>query len=391
MISPLNQKPEAYETLTGKILPCGLLILLTGMFWIGERSDYHKAFYALLAFPTLIASAMRPAITKNLMKNGIFLAFLSFALYTMVSILWSGTDASTTSLLKRPIYISMLFLCVTLIILDSEKKLEAILLLSIGIATISALVSIIYYISTDSSGRLPGYRALYNPLLTSHVYGMFTAMSVALLFTVREKRLLAVLFSLACLLSLLLLTGSRTPLLALACTFAWLILLYRNRTAMIALACTIAFGALLILLSPESITSRGLSYRPEIWHQAWLQISERPWLGHGYDHMMVFWVQGIDYAFADPHNMELAILFSGGLIGLALWLTLYAVALLFAWRNRDHTLTVIASAALIFGFAAGLTEGNSFMSRPKEHWFLIWIPFSLLAACWALKRERQHA
>lgn len=390
----MNIKPstlvKTHEILTNYILPCGLIILLTGMFWIGERPYYHKAFYAFLAIPTLIALTIDSTTLKKTASTGIFLAFIAFSLYTMLSISWSGTDDATASLLKRPLYISMLFFCVTLIALNSHERLEKILLLSIGLASISALASIIYYFSHDTASRLPGYRALYNPLLTSHVYGMFTAMAAALLFIRRGKSLIAVLCAIACLTALLLLTGSRTPLLALAATFAWLILLYRNHKAMIILACIVAAAMLLVILSPENLTNRGLSYRPEIWNQAWLQISERLWFGHGYDHAMIFWVEGFKHAFADPHNMELAILFSGGVIGLCLWLTLYLTAILFAWRNHTDTLTAMASAALVFGFTAGLTEGNSFMSRPKEHWFLIWIPFSLLAASWVLKRENKH-
>lgn len=389
----MNNKSPAltkfHEVLLEYILPCGLIIVLTGMFWIGERSYYHKAFYAFLAIPTLISLIIAPATIQKTAKTGIFLAFMAFSFYTMLSIAWSGTDDSTTSLLKRPLYISMLFFCTSLIALNSHERLEKILLLCIGLATISALISIIYYLSYDTASRLPGYRALYNPLLTSHVYGMFTAMAAALLFISRGKSLLAVLFALTCLSALLLLTGSRTPLLALTLTFAWLTLLYRSRRAAAILACTTAVGILIIALYPENITSRGLSYRPEIWHQAWLQITERPWLGYGYEHSMIFWITGVDYAFADPHNMELAILFSGGVIGLTLWLTLYVTALLFSWRNRTDHLTAMASAALVFGFAAGLTEGNAFMSRPKEHWFLIWIPFALIAASWALKLEQK--
>lgn len=381
---------KTHKALTSYILPLGFLILLTGMFWIGERPNYHKAFYAFLAIPTLLALTIKPNVILKLSRNGIFIAFIIFSLYTILSIAWSGTDNKTASLIKRPLYIAMLFFCATIVALHSHIRLERILLLSIGLATVSALISTGYYLLYDTTNRLPGYRALYNPLLTSHVYGMFTAMATALLFITRGKRLIAVLCAFLCLTTLLLLTGSRTPLLALAATFAWLILLHRNRKAIIALTALIAAALLLAALSPESLTNRGLSYRPEIWQQAWLQISERPWLGHGYDHEMIFWVKGFKHAFADPHNMELAVLFSGGIIGLCLWLALYLIAIVFAWRNHSDTLTLMASAALVFGFAAGLTEGNSFMSRPKEHWFLIWIPFTLLAASWVLKREKQH-
>jgi O-antigen ligase len=82
--------------------------------------------------------------------------------------------------------------------------------------------------------------------------------------------------------------------------------------------------------------------------------------------------------FADPHNLSLGVLYDCGVVGLALWLSLYAFALVFAWRNRKEPLVMIASTLTVFGFMAGMAEGNAFLSRPKEHWFLIWIPMALL-------------
>ena len=59
-----------------------------------------------------------------------------------------------------------------------------------------------------------------------------------------------------------------------------------------------------------------------------------------------------------------------------------------AVRWRDDALVQIFSATMLYGLAAGITEGGSFISRPKEHWFLIWIPITLLAATtWRLKKH----
>lgn len=73
-----------------------------------------------------------------------------------------------------------------------------------------------------------------------------------------------------------------------------------------------------------------------------------------------------------------------------LWLSLYAAALLYSWRNKDNYFVMIASALLVFGFTAEITEGGSFMSRPKEHWLLIWIPFALLSSAWVANDQRRE-
>jgi O-antigen ligase len=108
------------------------------------------------------------------------------------------------------------------------------------------------------------------------------------------------------------------------------------------------------------------------------QISEHPWLGHGFDSPMTVIIPGVGRTLADPHNIELGVLYAGGIVGLALWMAIYGVAMYFCWAYRKHPGVTLAATWLLFGFASGLTEGSAFMSRPKEHWFLIWIPMALV-------------
>lgn len=380
------------ETIYRYILPAGLVMLLTGMFWIGDRSDYHRLFYATVAFPTLLALIIKPARILQGGHNVIFIAFLVFSAYMLTSTSWSGTDKTTWTLLKRPLYIALFFYCVALLALTAPTRINTSLRVSIAGTACAALISLAIFYSSGGRGRFDGYGALYNPLLTSHVYGCFAALALGFISCAQHKRdLISLLIAFAIFVAMLLATGSRTPLVGVTATVAWIVAVRADRRALgILTVCCIA-AILLITLMPEIVTSRGLSYRPEIWKESWSQISQRVWFGHGFDHPMSFPIEGFKDAFADPHNMELAVLFSGGLAGFALWLILYVVTLRFAWRNRHVPLVVAASAALIYGFAAGLTEGNSFMSRPKEHWFLIWIPFALLAAASIAKRRRvQH-
>ncbi|WP_312374734.1 O-antigen ligase family protein [Stutzerimonas nitrititolerans] len=378
------------DILVRNVLPFGLVALMTGMFWIGDRSDYHRVFYILVALPTFIALLARPHRIAQGASSPIFIVFLAFSGYVLLSILWSGTDKSFGTLLKRPLYIALLFYCVAVVILAAPDRINTVLRISIAGAVCAALISIIVFYGSGGRGRLDGYGALYNPLLTSHVYGCFAALALGLLSSTEHKREHGfLLISIALLAVMLLATGSRTPLVGITATVIWIVMARADRRALWVLAATCVAALLLVAFMPESVTSRGLSYRPEIWKEAWSQISQKPWLGYGYDHPMVFPIKGIEDAFADPHNMELAILFSGGVVGFVLWLALYTVSLWFAWNNRHTPLVVAAAAALVYGFAAGLTEGNSFMSRPKEHWFLIWIPFALLAG--ASLAKRYHA
>ncbi|OKR52380.1 O-antigen ligase family protein, partial [Pseudomonas aeruginosa] len=296
-------------------------------------------------------------------------------------------ENSTGSLLKRPLYIALLFFCAAILALEAPRRLRTATWLAAVGALVSAVVTLLQYHWDASPLRLTGYGALYNPLLSAHVYGAFTALW--LVYWMQSRHVLAPLplLSLAVLGGLLVATGSRTPLVGLAASLVWLVLAGDRKKSLIALALAVAGALLAYVLYPEAIIQRGASFRPEIWADALRQIGEHPWLGHGYDHPMRIALSN-GMLLADPHNIELGVLFAGGIIGLLLWLAIYALAFAFAWKNRQSPAVLLASTWLVFGLASGLTEGNAFLPRPKEHWFLIWIPLALLYALWVQKSAR---
>jgi O-antigen ligase len=373
------------------LLPVGFFVLLTGLFWLGEKSLYHRLYYLLVAVPTLAVFLLRQTgVLKKLLRNPIIIAFILFGAYTILTLFLSDTDHAIISLARRPLNILLLFLAFGLVALKSPGKIFNILSLSAKIAAVCGGLSLTYFLYThyangldlSTIGRFSGYGAIHNPLLTSHVYGFFTAFFLALWFSGQYSRALPLIASLAILAVVVISTGSRTPLLALTITLIWLSLCHGNRRSLIAIGIALSSAFTLLLSFPEAITQRGLSYRPEIWLDAFQQGLEKFWFGHGFEHSLNIHVETTEKVFYDPHNIELAVFLSGGIVGLTLWLALYAIALHYSWRNRDNYLVMISSALLVFGFAAGLTEGGEFLTRPKEHWFLIWIPFALLSSTW---------
>lgn len=381
-----SRREQLGKALGSYVLPIGLFVLLSGLFWIQDRSDYHRFFYALVALPSCMAVFARPALLSDLARSPFGLPFLAFSAYTLLSIAWSETDAAALSLLKRPLYVALLFVGVIAISRTKIDRLRHVLTSAVLTSVIAAIVAFAKW-SPSVDPRLSGYATLHNPLLTSHVFGFYGALSIAA--WIHSRRLFPpVIASVTIvLLSLLVATGSRTPLVGIAVTVIWLAALTQDKRGIIAATTLAATGLTVVTFLPELITDRGLSYRPEIWREAWHQILGAPLLGHGYDAPLEISVEGIPYAFLDPHNMLLAVLYYGGFAGLALWCWLYGSAALACWRERRKPFVFICSAPLIYGLAASMTEGGSFLSRPKEHWFLIWIPFALLAAVTAGHRH----
>jgi O-antigen ligase len=391
--SPTGRLQRSSDWLIRIVLPLGWLVLLTGMFWIGERPHYHKLYYAFLAAPALLAVVLHPRYLRTLFSSPLLVVFVLFSLYTLTTLAWSSTDDPFSSLVKRPLYVLLLFVSAGLLALRAPERLMISLRASGCIATLAALISLGLYLHRGeyTFARFAGYGALYNPLLSAHVYGAFMAFWVATWIVQKSPFDPPALLSLAVLGTLTIATGSRTPLVALVACSAWLMIIAWSKRSLVLLVTGVLAGGLLLTLHPEAITSRGTSSRPEIWEKSWQLILDAPWFGHGYDAPLEIWVATLNYAMADPHNMLLAVLYYCGVVGLVLWLLLYGLAFGLAWRNRKDPLVVIASSLLVFGLAASMTEGGSFISRPKEHWFLIWIPMALMfAAEIKIKTEKQR-
>ena len=361
-------------------LVLGYLLLLTGLFWLPSGSAYTKVFYGLIATPTLFALLITPNRFGHLFREPIVLAFLVFSGWLLLSLSWSGTDEGLSSLAKRPLYILMLFAGCALIALERRELLLQTLRVAAGVATVAALVNLALFIAEPpEDGRLIGTGALRNPLLTSHVLGMFCTywMAVWLSRDLRQDWL-PILMVVSLVLALLA-TGSRTPLMALVLTNLLMLVMAPRRAAYLIGAIALA-TAVCLTFFPDLLLQRGVSYRPQIWADALRQAQEHLWIGHGYHTRFAFRVEDLGWDFSDPHNVELAVLLELGVVGLLLWLVMHGLGLWRCIRQRQDRSFQIAFAMVIYGLAAGLTEGSSFISRPNESWFLIWIPLSLVAA-----------
>ncbi len=380
--APLLDHPITYGWLT-----LGYVALLTGLFWQEDTSAYTKLYYALLATPALVILLAQPTYMKIILREPIVLSYLAFGAWLLLSLTWTSADTSPASLAKRPLYVFMIFAASALLAIKDEQLLLKALRIAAVFASLAALIGLAIFAESPQSGRMIGTGALSNPLLSSHVYGFFCTYWIAIWVADRKSPSWLSMTFAAPLLAALLATGSRTPLVALALTGVWMLALARQR-ALYFLAATIITSVLGLLLAPESLLARGMSYRPELWTEAIQQAYRHVWVGRGYEADFSFLIPGIGHPLTDPHNVELAVLLQLGAIGLTLWITMYVVTVARCLTHRHDPGLQLASALVMYGLAAGLTEGSNFLSRPNENWFLIWIPLSLAAAVSIALRQR---
>lgn len=378
------------QLISCRLLPLGLFVLLSGMFWIIERRLYVSMFYLLIVIPAVVMVLIRPQAVGSILKSNIFIAFLAFASYCLISISWSGAHESVISLIKRPVYVLLLFIACFIVAEKNPAAGERAMKFSAWIALISAIISLWIYAQHDWPGRLPGYGALSNPLLTSHIYGFFLIVWLSYLLSDQCKRPVMIVPPIILLFFLILATGSRTPLVAIVTSTLWIALLAGGRKAWLTVAVLSITGIAVATFYSAALLDRGVSYRPELWADTWQQIQAHPILGHGYHDPLRLYIESLQTTFIEPHNMTLSVFYQGGLVGLLLWLTLYGSAFLASWRYRGHYLVLITAAPLMYGFIAGMTEGGDVIARPKEHWFLIWIPLALIAASVSIAQRNER-
>jgi len=377
---------SAVASFTGKyILPTGFMIFLTALCLIESRSSYHTLLYLFLTLPTVIISLLKPALFKaSLNSTALRVTFLLCAFATL-STAWNDPSIIDSRNIRYIINISLFVLSAAYIHYYQPNFIEKALYVAAAIWAILGLFEIYnFYIQQAQplSARIVGSGSLKNTLLTSHVYGAFATFIISYyLFNRKQNRYpLIYLFILLGLLLFIVQTHSRTPLLGLVAVMACLIFSYRDKhTGYAVLAIIIAF-IVYATLNYNLIISRGLSHRPEIWFIAIQKIQTMPIFGHGIGGDMSIFIKSLNTTFADSHNIHIGLTYYLGLTGLTIWLGLIAYLSKLYIQNKDDLLLATGFPMFIYGLFAGMTEGGNFFTRPKEVWFLVWLPIAILIA-----------
>ena len=381
---------RVFDFLVLWILPIGLLLLLSSLFFVSNRNVLHRIVYILFSVPTLFMLCMRPRELKELLREPLALAFLAFSAWALASLMWSPEPTTDTDLFKRPLNTFMLFGGCGLLLHYRNELFKPIFFSAAVIALVVSLCNLVAFVKGFEPGmRMIGGRgALDNPLLSSHLFGFFSVYWLYVCMT--TQRLNVLWFSapaLAVMLAAVLATGSRTPLVALTLTILWMTFVSRNRRSALLIAGMILGGVGLLLLYPEQITTRGSSFRFELWGMSLQRIAEHPWIGHSYDSELYLTLADGN-ELREPHSFALGVLYYVGIIGFIPWIFMLGWGLYKGLKERAQPLFILASSLLAYGIGAGLTEGGGILSRPKEHWFLLWIPLAIITGLSMAQRRR---
>ena len=376
----LTQQPNWERWLCHIWLPLGLTIQLTGFFWLPSTHSYKVVVTDLLLVPALLSLfSLKPFICFR--HSWIFQLALLYIMY-MATIPFLNSNPEPEKYVKWSFYILLYLIAVGARADISPQNLRHILLAS----AITCGLAILYALFRDGIGhqlqlpnyRLTGYAALYNPLMSGHLFGFFfiVALSVAL-NEIQQSRIhwMALAAALTCLLGIIM-SGSRAPLVAVSITTFYIILSQCPtplRTRILAIFSL--FLALIWIIFWDKLSERGLSLRPQIWIEVIRQSLAHPWIGTGLNADLNIQIDDIPDPFVATHNVILTALFYGGAIGVMLLVALQGGAFWLGHRMR-HKFTEAALAAelSLYGFITLQFDSGSLISRPTECWLLLWLP-----------------
>ncbi len=365
------------------ILPIGFFFFLTGILFFSSMSAYHAQIYLFLILPALILTIFKFKALTPLFSSRSFQLLLILFSFIILSFLWNNIEVSDMTKLKRLLLILVFIISLVYLNLNNKKRIIQILLVASIIYAITGFYSIIdaYIVNTTPvTIRLIGVGNLSNPLLSSHIYGIFTVF-IAGYYSAMPKTTLKSLFLaflIISMLSFILFTQARTPLIGLAGAFVFLLWLQQSKKALYIAIALFMFAVIFIVINFESISERGLSYRPELWAFTFEKISLRPLLGYGIGAELLIYIEGANKTFSEAHNIHLGLTYFLGGLGLLIWLLFLSSLFIFVVKNKQTPLVKIGGLMLAYGMVAGLTEGSNIFTRPKEVWFLTWLPISLI-------------
>lgn len=376
-------KQRVFDFICLWLLPVGLLLLLSDLYFLPGRSLHHKLYYGLFSIPTLIAIILRPKELKEILRDPIVLGFMLFAAWAMASLMWTNGEEDFVGSLKPALHLLMLFWGCALLTRYRSESLQPVFFAAAVIALVATVYNLYMFISHFApEDRMIGAGAFDNPLLSSHAFGFFCIYWLTLGMTCKRPQILFIAIpAFTIMFAALLATGSRTPLVAVVMAMVWLSFICWNRRSLALMSMLVVGGAVVVALFWEMLISRGSSFRLDLWSMVLALIEQRPWIGYGYEATLGLELPGTGgYIVSEPHNFALGVLYYTGILGFTPWLFMQVWGLYSSWRHRVQPLFILASAWLVYGIGAGLTEGGGILPRPKEHWYLLWIPLALIAA-----------
>jgi O-antigen ligase len=360
-------------------------VFIAGYFLLPMAAG-HRNLYYILVFPAVLL--LWRELVDYYRDNLLAKLVLVYIFYMLSTLAWTSDYDTGEALATIGYALALLSFCWISGYLWTEqaRRMDMLAHRSIWLAAAAALVSIIVWYSNNPfpSSRVITLGVMHHENKASCAYGLFLLLCVYYLYTEpgRARKLVYGGLGLV-LLALVLFTQSRT---ALAAVSIGLLVMFGYRMLGILVLASAASWALLASNSKYWWHRVGeFSFRPGIWKQVIADMEGHWWFGHGY--LLPPQVSAYDKVFDHAHNSYLATLRDGGVVGLALLLTMLAVAVTWAWRLNKLRGERIYLALILYAMTCIAMDYDRLLVHPKELWLFFWLPVALTMAAYSRRDD----
>ncbi len=364
-----------------------LLFLMYSLFLAGfffyPSAPGHYRFYYIAILPLGIFAV--PASFRLLKTNRLFWLVVLYIAYMALSSFWSELFSLSGLRLAIMEGLYVFIFCIVTVVLYNEypEKFERLLQIVCVIAGVVAIIAmgIWYRDNPFPQTRIPGIWRIPHEVRSACAYGFVIVLTTYYALYAKELRIQQGYTLLVFILLLfVILTQSRTGLVAIGLGLLILFLAEDWRKAGLSLLLLAGVCSVLLILYPqlgESLVRKDL-YRLNIWSSVMDRSLHDPFFGHGYLSDRSVSVASIQFMVA--HSSYLATLRDGGFVGLAILLSLLGYACWSALCIGRESGNYRLLALLIYGMACMLPDGDRLLNRPREEWLFLWLPLALVLA-----------
>ena len=361
-----------------------VLVALGSIFVLSSQSASSWPTYILAAYA--LAGAAR---WRSLFLDRGFLAVVVLLAYIPLSSLWSTPlDAREAfSQVMRALFVFTFVVCIAESV-QVDWFLRRLTKVMAVCGTVAAAAAIaVFFIDVPEDGRLNGLGQLDTHVTAAMVYAVAAVCGLAWLAS--DDRSSGRWMAGVCVTVLVVavfLAGSRNAMACMVFALGCLVLANRMSTARrfilaagsLAAALSIALSAAYWLVpgADDVILPRGMSFRPAIWLDYVARIrADGMWFGLGVLTPDLIQVAGYDVL--HPHNLYLAVAHQSGLVGLALMVTVIAVAAQTLFKHYDEPEAKLGLAVWALALPGYLLDGHELVDKVGWTWLLFWLPVGI--------------
>jgi hypothetical protein len=360
-------------------------IFFCGFLFFPSSKSHNNFFYITLLLPSLI---ILRHLFSTFLKNPVFKLIITYLAYLVLTNFWgvNVTLANVAEQIKHLLYVLAFITASIVVEAYYPEKRDRLLPAMAGVAAIAFLVNTLWWYQSHSfpTDRLFDIMGrLDNPILAGCIAGMAGLVLIDILQQQAGVgvRLMAG-FAFAIHLTFIILSQSRTALAAL--TPALLVLLIphirrHRRPLIIAGALFLVMGFIFqdALIAGFSRSS----FRLDTWRATLEKTIPHLWWGQGYFcDTFALHIDELNMDIPHAHNVFIATLRDGGIVGVLLLSCALAASGWRAWRQALASKRYLNLALITFGVLALSFDNDRLVANPEELWVFFWYPLGRIMA-----------